>query len=329
MSRNHCNSNKRFTVKKHQLVSSAKHTLLVLLGPTAAGKTEWSLSVAEKLGCPIISADSRQIYKGMTIGTAAPTCAQLKRVEHHLVGVLSPEDYYSASEYERHVLSLLGELFGQHPVVILTGGSMMYIDAVCNGIDEIPTIDRTLRDDLQQLYREEGLDPIRQQLKILDPVFYDEVDLKNPKRVIHALEVCLMAGKPYSSLRTSPKKERPFRIVKVGFTREREELYDRINRRVELMMKEGLLEEAKSFYPKQHLNSLNTVGYKELFDYFDGKCTLEFAVDKIKQHSRNYARKQLSWFKKDKEICWINLSVNNEDVMLKISTLLNEQVNAC
>ena len=293
-----------------------------MLGPTAVGKTAWSLQVAEKLGCPVISADSRQIYKGMSIGTAAPTRAQLQRVEHHFVGFLSPEDYYSASEYEQHVLSLLGQLFRQHPVVILSGGSMMYIDAVCKGIDEIPTIDETLREELQRLYRKEGLDPIRQQLKILDPVFYDKVDLKNPKRVIHALEVCLMAGKPYSSLRTGPTKERPFRIVKVGFMRERGELYDRINRRVALMMEEGLLDEAKGFYPKRHLNSLNTVGYKELFDFFDGKCTLEFAIDKIKQHSRNYARKQLSWFRKDKEIHWIDLSDNRVDVMQEICALL-------
>jgi tRNA dimethylallyltransferase len=303
-------------------VFSSQPTLLVLVGPTGVGKTEWSLQLAERLCCPILSADSRQIYKGMTIGTAAPTPEQLQRVDHYFVGTLSPEDYYSASEYEQHVLTLLDSLFKQYPVVILTGGSMMYIDAVCKGIDDIPTIDEGLRMELQDLYQKEGLDPIRQQLKILDPVFYDMVDLKNPKRVIHALEVCLMAGKPYSMLRTNPQKERPFRIVKVGFNREREELYSRINRRVDLMMEEGLLHEAKSFYPKRHLNSLNTVGYKELFEYFDGVCTLEFAVDKIKQHSRNYARKQLTWFKKDKEIHWVNLSENDGDVVQEICNLL-------
>jgi len=243
------------------------------------------------------------------------------------VGFLSPEDYYSASEYEQDVLTLLRKLFRQHSVVILSGGSMLYIDAVCKGIDEIPTIDKELREELQRLYQKEGLDPIRQQLKILDPEFYDKVDLKNPKRVIHALEVCLMAGKPYSSLRHGPRKERPFRIVKVGFMRKREELYDRINQRVALMMEEGLLDEAKEFYPKRHLNSLNTVGYKELFDFFDGKCTLEFAIEKIKQHSRNYARKQLSWFQKDKEIHWIDLSDNNIDVMQTISALLEEHID--
>lgn len=313
---------KKFIIINQQIIFSAKHTLLVLLGPTAVGKTAWSMQLAEQLKCPILSADSRQIYRGMPIATAAPSRAQLQRVEHHFVGMLAPEAYYSASDYEQHVLSLLDELFEQHAVVILAGGSMMYIDAVCKGIDDIPTIDETLREELFQLYRKEGLDPIRQQLKMLDPVFYNEVDLKNPKRVIHALEVCLMAGKPYSSLRTNPKKERPFRIVKVGFTRDRHELYERINRRVDLMMEEGLLEEARGLYGKRHLNSLNTVGYKELFDYFDGKYPLEIAIDKIKQHSRNYARKQLSWFRKDKEIHWINLSENDADARRRVISLL-------
>lgn len=296
--------------------------LLVLLGPTGVGKTEWSLRIARALGCPIVSADSRQIYRGMTIGTAAPTSTQLKQVPHYFVGVLSPKDYYSASEYEQDALSLLRELYEQYPVVVMAGGSMLYIDAVCKGIDDIPTIDETLRGELQELYRKEGLDPIRQQLKILDPVFYNEVDLKNPKRVIHALEICLMAGKPYSSLRTNPRKERSFRIVKVGFTRHREELYDHINCRVDQMIEDGLVGEARGFYPQRHLNSLNTVGYKELFDYFDGKCTLEFAIGKIKQHSRNYARKQLTWFKKDKETTWINLSDESAEVMERVMILL-------
>ena len=298
------------------------NTLLVLLGPTGVGKTEWSLRVAEELKTPIISADSRQVYRGLTIGTAAPTAEQLQRVPHYFVGTLSPGDYYSASEYEEEVLALLGRLHEEHPVVVMTGGSMMYIDAVCNGIDAIPTIDEGLRNDLQQLYRKEGLDPIRQQLKILDPVFYNEVDLKNPKRVIHALEVCLMAGKPYSSLRTNPRKQRPFRIIKVGLTREREELYDRINRRVDQMVADGLVEEARDLFPLRHLNALNTVGYKELFEYFEGNCTLEFAIDKIKQHSRNYARKQLSWFRRDKTIHWIDLSGEEPDVRGRVLALV-------
>lgn len=208
-------------------------TLLVLLGPTGVGKTEWSIRVAEVLGSPILSADSRQIYKEMIIGTAAPDKNQLERVDHYFVGKLEPEEYYSASEFEDEALSLLDELHTQYSTIVMTGGSMMYIDAVCKGIDEIPTIDDKLRSDLKELYDKEGLDPIRRQLKILDPVFYNEVDLKNPKRVIHALEICLMAGKPYSSLRKNTKKERPFRIIKVGFNRDRKELYDRINLRVD------------------------------------------------------------------------------------------------
>ncbi|MDD2299733.1 MAG: tRNA (adenosine(37)-N6)-dimethylallyltransferase MiaA [Fermentimonas sp.] len=296
--------------------------LLVLLGPTGVGKTEWSLSVAEKLNSPVLSADSRQIYKGMSICTAAPTKVQLERVPHHFVEILPPEEYYSASIYEQDALSLLQELHKTHKVVVMTGGSMMYIDAVCNGIDDIPTIDSKLRKDIQDLYKKEGLDPIRRQLKILDPLFYSEVDLKNPKRVIHALEVCLMAGKPYSSLRTNPKKDRPFKIIKVGFNMDREKLYDRINKRVDLMIRDGLIDEARGFYPLRHLNSLNTVGYKELFEYFDGNCTLDYAIDKIKQHSRNYARKQLTWFKKDKNINWINLSDSEDMVVESILNLL-------
>ena len=297
-------------------------TLLVLLGPTGVGKTEWSIKVAQELGSPIISADSRQIYKGMTIGTAAPTKIQTERVIHYFVDKLQPDDYYSASEFEDEALLLLDKLYTRHNTVVMTGGSMMYIDAVCKGIDDIPTIDDKLRSDLQELYQKEGIDPIRRQLKLLDPVFYNEVDLRNPKRVIHALEICLMAGKPYSSLRTNTKRERPFKIVKVGFTRDRNELYNRINLRVDQMIEDGLEEEARGFYPMRHLNSLNTVGYKELFNYFDGNCSKEFAIDKIKQHSRNYARKQLSWFRRDKNIYWINLSKANDEVVQEIINLI-------
>ncbi len=295
------------------------NTLLVLLGPTGVGKTECSLRVAEKLDAPILSADSRQIYSGMAIGTAAPTDEQLRRVPHHFVGTLSPEDYYSASEYETQAVPLIEKLLQSHDYVVMTGGSMMYIDAVCQGIDEIPTIDEGLRKKVYALYQEEGLDAIRSRLKILDPDFYNQVDLKNPKRVIHALEVCLMAGKPYSSLRTNTKKERNFRIVKIGFTRPREELYERINKRVDQMVVDGLVEEARKFYPLRHLNSTNTVGYKELFEYFDGAWPLDFAISKIKQHSRNYARKQMTWFKKDKEVFWIDLSDKAVDVMEEIN----------
>lgn len=276
------------------------------MGPTGVGKTALSLQLAEQLRSPIISADSRQIYKDIPIGTAAPSCGDLEQVKHYFIGTHALADYYSASQFEEDVIRLLAELHQKHDAVLMCGGSMMYIDAVCKGIDEIPAIDENLRDEIAGLYKKEGLESIRQQLKILDPVFYRQVDLKNPKRVIHALEVCLMTGKPYSTLRTNQAKERPFQIVKIGLTRPREELYERINRRVEQMMEDGLLEEVRKVYPYKNLNSLNTVGYKELFEYLDGDCTLDFAVEKIKQNSRIYSRKQMTWFKRDSQIQWFH-----------------------
>lgn len=293
--------------------------LVVLLGPTGVGKTELSVSLAEHWECPIISADSRQLYRGLTIGTAAPSADLLARVPHYMVGNLDVEDYYSASEFENEALSIIEKLHQEHNILIATGGSMMYIDALCKGIDDVPTIDETLRKDIYDLFAKEGLEPIKSQLKLLDPVFYDQVDLKNYKRVIHALEVCLMTGKPYSSFRTNTAKQRPFEIVKIGLMRDRDELYQRINIRVDQMMNDGLLEEARKFYPYRKLNSLNTVGYKELFQYFDGEWSLEFAIEKIKQNSRIYSRKQMTWFKRDKAINWINLSdYSVEDVFQKI-----------
>ena len=297
--------------------------LIVILGPTGVGKTDLSIDIANHFKCPIISSDSRQIYKGLTIGTDAPSQEQQLSVKHYFVGTLSIEDYFSASQFEDEAIALLSELHKRHDTVVMSGGSMMYIDAVCKGIDYLPTIDKTLRKQLMELYDKEGLDPIRMQLKMRDPVFYDQVDLKNPKRVIHALEVCIMTGKPYSSLRTESVKERPFEIVRIGLTRPREQLYARINKRVDQMIERGLVDEARSFYPHKHLNALNTVGYKELFMHFDGNCTLDFAIDKIKQHSRNYARKQLSWFNRSDDIHWIDLSdegINAKEVILsKIS----------
>lgn len=291
--------------------------LLVLLGPTGVGKTELSVSLAEYWNCPIISADSRQLYKDLSIGTAAPTENQLSRVPHYMVGTLNVEDYYSASEFESEALKIISELHETLDVLIVTGGSMMYIDALCKGIDEVPTIDDALRKELYDLYEKEGLEPIRSQLKILDPVFYDQVDLKNYKRVIHALEVCLMSGKPYSSFRTNTVKQRPFEIIKIGLMRDRDELYQRINMRVDEMMRDGLLAEAEKFYPLRMNNSLNTVGYKELFKYLDGEWTLDFAVEKIKQNSRIYSRKQMTWFKRDADITWINLSDTSQNIALQ------------
>lgn len=282
------------------------NSLVILLGPTGVGKTELSLRVAEHFHTPIISSDSRQLYKDLTIGTAAPTAAQMERVKHYFVGTLSLTDYYNASRFEEEVISLLKELHPCCSTVVMSGGSMMYIDAVCKGIDDLPTVTPELRKELLDLYEREGLDPIRAQLNKLDPVHYNEVDLKNYKRVIHALEICLMTGKPYSELRTNPQKQRPFKIIKIGLTRDREELYERINHRVDSMMEDGLLDEARQVYPYKHLNSLNTVGYKEMFKYLEGEWTFDFAIEKIKQNSRIYSRKQMTWFRRDQDITWFH-----------------------
>lgn len=286
--------------------------LIVLVGPTGVGKTNLSLNLANKYNCSIVSADSRQFYRGLEIGTAAPSKSQLAQVKHYFVGMLDTEEYYSVSKFEEDALSVIADEHKRNDIVIAAGGSMLYIDALCNGIDQLPTIDETLRKELYDQYQTSGIEPIRAQLKLLDPVFYDQVDLKNHKRVIHALEICLMAGKPYSSLRTNKRKTRPFNIIKIGLMRERSELYERINNRVDIMMSEGLLNEARLQYPQRHLNSLNTVGYKELFNYIDGAWTLDFAIEKIKQNTRIYSRKQMTWFKRDNEINWIDLSVNND-----------------
>lgn len=283
-----------------------KPTLIVLLGPTGVGKTELSLSIAEAYHTSIVSADSRQLYADIKIGTAAPTAEQLARVPHYFMGTLDLHDYYSAAQYEMEVLKKLEELFRENDVVVLTGGSMMYIDAVCKGIDDIPTVDNETRQLMLERYEQEGLERLCAELKLLDPEYYQIVDLKNHKRVIHALEICYMTGKTFTSFRTQTQKERPFEILKIGLKREREELYERINRRVDIMMEEGLLEEARRVYPFRQLNSLNTVGYKELFNYLDGTWELPFAIEKIKQNSRIYSRKQMTWFKRDQHITWFH-----------------------
>ena len=301
--------------------SMHKPTLIVLVGPTGVGKTELSLSIAEKYHTSIISSDSRQLYAALKIGTAAPTMEQMARVKHYFVGTLKLTDYYSAAQYETEVLKKLEELFQENQVQLMTGGSMMYIDAVCKGIDDIPTVDPETRELMLHRYETEGLEPLCNELKLLDPEYYRNVDLKNHKRIIHALEICYMTGKPYTSFRTQTEKERPFNIVKIGLRRDREELYERINRRVDQMMEAGLLEEAHNVYPYRNLNSLNTVGYKELFNYFDGKWTLSFAVEKIKQNSRIYSRKQMTWFKRDKNIHWFHA-----DDHAQIQDFLNERL---
>ena len=282
------------------------NSLITLLGPTGVGKTELSLKVAERLGSPIISSDSRQLYRELPIGTAAPTPEQQARVKHYFVGTLGLTDYYSASQFETDVLALLTQLHATVPNVVMSGGSMMYIDAVCKGIDDIPSVTPEIREAIYQQFAKEGLAPILEELKAADPKHYEEVDRQNYKRVIHAVEICRMTGKPYSSFRTHTIKSRPFRIIKIGLTRDREELYDRINRRVDQMMEEGLLEEARRVYPYRALNALNTVGYKELFNYLSGEWTLDVAIEKIKRNSRVYARKQMTWFKHDPAIQWFH-----------------------
>lgn len=264
------------------------------------------LDIAQHFGIPVINADSRQIYKELKIGTASPTIEQMRRVPHYFVGSLSLHDYYSASLFEQQVLEILQREFEHSDYALLTGGSMMYIDAVCNGIDDIPTVDDATREALKARLSSEGLEPLVEELRRLDPEYYEIVDKQNPRRVVHGLEICLMTGKTYTSFRKREKKERPFRIVKIGLNRDREELYNRINQRVDQMMTDGLLDEAQRLYPMRHMNALNTVGYKEMFAYIDGTWTLEEAVERIKGNTRRYARKQLTWYKKDEQIRWFH-----------------------
>ena len=280
--------------------------LIVITGPTAVGKTNLCMDIAGQLGIPIINADSRQLFRQLPIGTAQPTKEQRARVRHYFVGTLDIGDYYSASMYEQDVMSLLQQLFASSDYALLSGGSMMYIDAVCNGIDDIPTVDDETRSLMKRRLAEEGLEALVEELKRLDPEHYELVDRQNPRRVVHALEICHMTGKTYTSFRTSQKKQRPFEIIKIGLNREREELYQRINRRVDQMMEEGLLEEARMMLPYREANALNTVGYKELFNYFDGVWNLSEAVERIKGNTRRYARKQLTWFKRDTQMRWFH-----------------------
>ena len=294
-------------------MASSDKTLIVLTGPTAVGKTAVSLDIAKHFGIPVINADSRQIFKELRIGTARPTEAEMEEVKHYFVGTLGIEDYYSASLYEQQVLELLDKEFQSHDYALLSGGSMMYIDAVCDGIDDIPTIDDDTRALMKQRLKDEGLEALVEELRRLDPDYYEIVDRQNPRRVVHALEICVMTGKTYTSFRSKERRSkeksrnvRPFRIIKIGLDRPREELYNRINARVDQMMSDGLLDEVKALYPKKELNALNTVGYKELFDYLDGRWPLEEAVERIKGNTRRYARKQLTWYKKDEHIRWFH-----------------------
>ena len=281
-------------------------SLIVIIGPTAIGKTELCIELAESFNTEIISADSRQIYKELNIGTAKPGKEDLERVPHHFIGTKSIHDYYTAGMFELDVLQLLEDLFKNHHQIIMTGGSGLYINAVCEGIDALPRVDPDIRNKLIEQYEKEGIQSLRHDLKKLDPDYYEKADLKNPKRLLKALEITVMTGKPYSSFLTGPKKERPFNILKIGLNKDREELYEIINKRVDKMIDKGLLEEAKELYKHKGLNALNTVGYKELFESFDGNITYKRAIELIKRNTRHYAKRQLTWFSKDEEIKWFH-----------------------
>lgn len=292
------------------------NTLVVITGPTGVGKSDTAVWLARELNAEIISADSRQLYRDIPIGTAAPTAEQMAEVKHHFVGTLSLEEYYSAAQFEDDVMQLLPQLFARSPYVVMCGGSMMYVDAVCKGIDNIPTISDEIRREVVERFERDGAEAMREELRRLDPVYYNQVDLKNHKRVIHAVEICLQAGRPYSELRTNSVKQRPFRIVKIGLNLPREQLFDRINRRVEKMIEAGLVDEARRFYPQRHLNSLNTVGYKELFAWMDGMMDYDTAVARIQKNTRVYAKKQLTWYAKDTDMHWFAPSDHQEILKL-------------
>ena len=295
-------------------------TLIIITGPTGVGKTEATLRIAEHFNVPVINADSRQIFSEIPIGTAAPTAQQQRRVPHYFVGNHHLEDYYSASLYEQDVLNLINSQ--DTSISLLSGGSMMYIDAVCKGIDDIPTIRPEIREEMMRRLEIEGLEEMCNLLRNLDPEHWEIVDRKNPRRVLHALEICIQTGKTYTSFRSNTTKERPFNIIKIGLNRDRNELYDRINQRVLNMIDEGMIKEALRVYPKRTLNSLNTVGYKEMFEYLDGLATLDEAIFKIQSNTRKYARKQLTWYKKDNDLQWFNPD-NVEEILKYISTIVS------
>lgn len=285
----------------------SRNKLIVIVGPTGVGKTELCMRIAKHFSIPIINADSRQLFKEIPIGTAAPTYEQREKVKHHFVGNLSLTDYYNASMFEQDVLSILNKMYSDGIyLALMSGGSMMYIDAVCNGIDDIPTITPDIRDLMKRRYETEGIGKLCEDLQKIDPEYYSIVDKKNPKRVIHALEICIMTGKTYTSFRRQQKKPRPFDIIKIGINREREELYDRIDARVMQMIDDGLIEEARKVYPLRGVNALNTVGFKELFEYFEGEYTLDEAIYKIQCNTHKYCRKQLTWFRRDSSIRWFH-----------------------
>lgn len=294
----------------------------MILGPTGVGKTELSLRVAEHYGCPIVNCDSRQVFRSIPIGTAAPTAQEQARVKHYFVATRSLEEDYNAGQYERDALKLLDELFEKHEVVVMTGGSMLYADAVCYGLDDLPNIPVDIRKQVQEAYETNGIKWLQDEVKRLDPDYWSEVDQQNPARLAHCVEMCLATGKTYSSLRTKTTKNRPFRIIKIGLERPREELYDRINRRVEQMIADGMVDEARAVYPQRQLNSLQTVGYRELFAYFDGAYDLNRAIELIQQNTRHYAKRQMTWFRRDQQIHWLKANDDYEKNIHLIDSLL-------
>ena len=287
----------------------SEHTLIVIAGPTASGKTTTAIELAKTLNTVIISADSRQFYKEMSIGTAAPTLEELHEVKHYFIHNISIFDEYDVATYEHQVMQLLPKLFAKHDQVILTGGSGLFIDAVCNGIDAMPDIDDGIRAKVESLFKEQGLEGLQAEVQRLDPEYWAVVDQKNPRRLQRALEVCYQTEQTFTSFRIKKTPSRDFNIVKYAILREKQDLYNRINQRVEIMLAQGLVDEARRLYPYRRFNALNTVGYKELFDYFDGKCTLEEAVEQIKLNTRHYAKRQMTWLRRDQEYIWINPSI--------------------
>ncbi len=282
--------------------------LIVIVGPTGSGKTDMSIRVAQHFAAPILSTDSRQFYRGIPIGTAQPTTEQLEAVEHHLIASHELDDCLNCGSYEVLALATLEKLFEKHDTVVAVGGSGLYVQALCEGMDELPQADEKLREELARRLREEGLEALGRELQRLDPTYWEEVDRCNPARVLRALEVCLQTGRPYSELRTGKSRRRDFEIVKIGVDMPREELYERINLRVDKMIEQGLETEARKVYPLRHLNSLQTVGYKELFSWFDGEISREEAIELIKRNSRRYAKRQLTWFRRDEAIRWFHPS---------------------
>lgn len=304
------------------VMSETIKKLFVILGPTGVGKTDIGIEIAKRLDTEIISSDSRQIYKEMSIGTATPSAEQLNTVNHYLIHTKSINEYYNASMYEEEALKILEKIYKSHNEAVLVGGSMMYIDTLCKGIDDLPNVDPEIRNILLARYQKEGIESIRFELKNADPEYYQKADLRNHKRLIHALEIFYMTGKPYSTFLTKPQKERDFKIIKIGLNTEREELYNRINKRVDLMIEAGLVDEVKSLYPHRSLNALNTVGYREFFSWLDGDISFEEAVEQVKANSRKYARKQLTWFRKDKEIQWFSPNQKDDIINYVIQNML-------